>query len=605
MTTTDPAVDRLTAIPPSRYPEFGASTPTVAALREVIFGSHTALHTWVRDIVVSLSDLPRSGLTFTQETQTAPLLLRTVIAELGRPARDITADVHLRGALCDWAQIAAPRLLLVLTGHFDLAVGAILALGNDSPYQQECLAELDTGATIGVLMLTELGGTNGADQQTTTRWDPTTETFLLNTPSATAVKIMPNVADATEPKTAIVTARLLIDGQDEGVLPFLLRLRTRDGLADGIEVVRLPDKVSAPMDHAMVRFNDVRLPREALLGGDWARLSPDGRFACVLPPRKRFHRAINVLGNGRLDLANAAVASARAALAGLVNYTRQRRPGSGVLMADRDAVQRDLATALAAVYATSSLGLCLRELRATGTDRDHAVWSMLAKPLLSNTAHQVLMMCRQRAAAQGALRINHIVDWIGNIEAIITAEGENQIMQVTAGKQGERLTALKLPHTRETPWYIETLTEREHTIAADVHNGDYRSAGSVLGPDSAAIELATATAERLAATALSTAALNTDDPTAKKLTTAAAAAYALERIHARGTWYVAHSRMSPEQAASLTNELNRHHAVLTAHLPTMVAAFDIPRLSGPLFANDYIQAWQEYAGWRAPASTEH
>ncbi|MGX1778254.1 acyl-CoA dehydrogenase family protein [Nocardia brasiliensis] len=603
MTTTDPAIDRPHAIPSSRHTESTGVTATVTALRKVIFGAHTGLHTRVRDIVVGLSDLPRSGRTFTQETQTAPALLRTVIAELGLPAREIAADVHLRGALCDWAQIAAPRLLLVLTGHFDLAIGAILALGNNSPYQQECLAELDTAAALGVLMLTELGGTNGADQQTTARWDAGTGGFLLDTPSVTAVKIMPNVADITEPKTAVVTARLLVDGHDEGVLPFLLRLRTPAGLAEGVEVVRLPDKVSAPMDHAMIRFDNVRLPREALLGGDWAQLSADGRFDCALPPRKRFHRAISVLGNGRLDLANAAIASARAALAGLVNYTRQRRPGSGVLMADRDAVQRDLATALAAVYATSSLGQRLRESRATGVDRDHAVWSMLAKPLLSNTAHQVLTMCRQRAAAQGALRINHLVDWIGNLEAIVTAEGENQIMQVTAGKQAKRLTELQLTDTPGMPWYIDTLVEREHTIAEDLHNGDYQLAGSALGPDSAAIELATATAERLAATALATVALNADDPAAKELTTTAAAAYALERIHARGTWYVAHRRMSPDHAAIITTELNRHHGVLTANLPTMVAAFDIPNLSGPIFTADYLQAWQDYAGWNTTTFT--
>ncbi|WP_433574751.1 acyl-CoA dehydrogenase family protein [Nocardia brasiliensis] len=592
MTTTDPAIDGTHAAP-----------STTEALREVIFGAHTALHARVRDTVVALSDLPRSGLTFAQQTQTAPALLRAVIAELG-PAHEITADVQLRGALCDWAQIAAPRLLLVLTGHFDLTVGAILALGDGSRYQRECLAELDTGAALGVLMLTELGGTNGADQQTTASWDAGTGEFVLSTPSATAVKIMPNVADATEAKTGIVTARLVIDGRDEGVLPFLLRLRTRSGLAEGVDVVRLPDKVSAPMDHAMIRFDQVRLPREALLGGDWARLSADGKFDCALPPRKRFHRAIGVLGDGRLDLANAAVASARAALAGLVNYTRQRRPGSGVLMADRDAVQRDLATALAAVYATSTLGRRLRDLRAaTGTGQAQAVWSMLAKPLLSNTAHQVLMMCRQRAAAQGSLRINHIADWIGNLEAIVTAEGENQIMQVTAGRQGEILTEFQLPDTPGMPWYIDTLAEREHAIAADLHNGIFHTAGNALGPDSAAIELATATAERLAATALATAALTTDDPLAKKLTATAAAAYALERIHARGTWYTAHRHLSPERATTITSELNRHHAVLTARLPTLVAAFGIPQLPGPIFAPDYIQSWQDYAGWNAATFT--
>ncbi|WP_067564777.1 acyl-CoA dehydrogenase family protein [Nocardia acidivorans] len=361
--------------------------------------------------------------TYAEQTQNAHDLLRAVIRELGHPAREIAADPQLRGALCDWAQVAAPRLLLILTGHFDLAIGAVLALGNGSRYQRSCLDELDTGAALGALMLTELGGTNGADQQTTATWDPESAEFILTTPSPAAIEFMPDVADPTVPKTVVVTARLLGDGRDEGVLPFLLRLRTADGLAEGVDVVRLPDKDSAPMDHAMVRFHRVRLPVDALLGGDWARIEADGHFECALPPRRRFHAAISVLGNGRLDLANAAIASARAGLAGLVNYSRQRRPGAGMRMADRDAVQQDLVGALVAVYAASVLGRQIRDMRAdqSNSDAGDALWSMLAKPLLSNTAHRVLMTCRQRAAAQGALRVNRLTDWIGNLEAIITA----------------------------------------------------------------------------------------------------------------------------------------------------------------------------------------
>ncbi|MFB8281008.1 acyl-CoA dehydrogenase family protein [Nocardia colli] len=554
----------------------------------------------MRNIVAALADVPRSGLTYTQETKAAPGLLRAVIDGLGRPAREIAADTQLRGALCDWAQVAAPRLLLILTGHFDLAIGAILALGNGSDYQQECLAELDTGAALGVLMLTELGGTNGADQQTIARWDPTADGFWLTTPSAAAVKFMPNVADPAVPKTAVVTARLIVGSSDEGVLPFLLRLRTYSGLADGVDIVQLPDKVSAPMDHAMVRFARVWLPRAALLGGDWARMNTDGQLECSLTPRRRFHTAISVLGNGRLDLANAAIASARAALAGLVNYSRQRRPGSGVLMADRDAVQRDLVLALAAVYATSVLGQRIRDMRADASvsDAEQALWSMLAKPLLSNTAYQVLTMCRQRTAAQGALRINHILDWIGNLEAIITAEGENQIMLVAAGRSGVNLIELQLPNTPpRMPWYLGMLAKREHTVATGLRSGAYQSTGVVLGRDSAAIELATATGERLAATALVAAAADAEDPTAAVLAGSAAGAYALERIYARGAWYTEHLHMSPRRAAKVSAELHHHHTVLAENLPTLIAAFDIPDLSGPIFSAEYLNAWQDYAGW--------
>ncbi len=621
MTRADIPVDLFSE---SERPQHDSNS-IVHALRKVIFGAHTDLHIRVRDIVTELGDVPRSGLTYTEETQAAPHLLRRAIAALGRPGREIATDTHLRGALCDWAQVSAPRLLLVLTGHFDLAIGAILAHGNGSGYQQECLAELDSGAALGVLALTELGGTNGADQQTLAEWDPVSGGFWLTTPSPEAVKFMPNVASEGVPKIVVVTARLMVAGQDEGVLPFLLRLRTSTGLARGVEVAPM-HKVSAPMDHAMIKFDRVWLPREALLGGNWARFGEDGRFMCALPRRQRFHHAIAVLDNGRLDLATAAIASARAALAGLVNYSRQRRPGSNDLaagqsrkaMADRDQVRLDFVSALAAVYATSALGQQIRDMRAAAatTDAEQRLWSALAKPLLSGTAADVLAMCRQRAAAQGALRLNHLVDWIGNLEAIITAEGENQIMLVFAGLAGG-LTDLRLPGTpARRPWFLDMLAAREHTLAVALRNGDYQSTGVVLGRDSAAIELATATEERLATTALVIAASRTDDPDARRLIETTAAAYALGRINAHGAWYTAHQTLSPLRANEIAAQLRHHYAVLADELPIMVQAFDIPALPGPIFASDnsadtttdigrpaaYISRWMEYAGWRGPWS---
>ncbi|MGW6332158.1 acyl-CoA dehydrogenase family protein [Nocardia rhamnosiphila] len=580
---------------------------TVAALREIIFGAEDlSVQAKVREVVLRLSDIPDDELTHAQEAGIAPDLLRMFLDEFGLPASEISNNSYLRGALCDWAQIAAPRMLPVLTGHLDLTIGAILSLGNESRYQQACLAELDTGEVLGVLMLTELGGTNGADQQTTATWDPVADGFWLHTPDIAAAKFMPNVGDATVAKTVVVTARLLVEGQDQGVLPFLLRLRSADGLADGAEVVALPAKLGAAMDHAMIRFKQAFVPRDGLLGGRWARIADDGRFESEVPVRRRFHTAISPLGHGRLDLANAAVASARAGLAGLVNYSRQRRPGTGTLMSSRDAVQRDLATAAAAVYVTSVLGRRVRAL--SGSDNSiPALWSMLAKPLLAGTAHQVLITLRHRAAAQGILRNNFLVDWIANIEGLITAEGENQIMQITAGRSGSMLPALRLDGAPvDLPWWVEMIADREQQLVVAVHltaspaEDQFEPEGTMLGRDCAAIELAHATAVRLAVTATLAAAAEASDPAAAALATSAAAAFALDYLNTTAIWYIAHDRMSPARAAEIYTDLSRHRLALADALPVLVAAFDIPELPGaPLFAPDYLQSWADRAGWDA------
>ncbi|MGW6728795.1 hypothetical protein ACWF9G_23085 [Nocardia sp. NPDC055029] len=601
MTTVD--VARAHArVEASTRPE--TSDPTTTSLRAAILGPHQLLHQHVRSAVVGLDDSPCSGTTYGEEAGQAPALLRAVLAKVGGSSSAVAAEPRLRGILCEWAAVSAPHLIPVLTGHLDLSVGAIAALGNGSDYQAALAAELDDGSALGELALTELGGTNGADQQTTATWDGTRDGFWLDSPTTASWKFMPNIAFPTA-RIGVTTARLIIDGADEGVLPFLLRFRHPDGsLVPGLHVATLPDKSWAPMDHAMIRYNAVFIPRDALLGGDWAVMNPDGRLDCAIEPRARWHRAIGMLGEGRLDLANAAAAAARAGVALLHQYTSTRKPGS-VPMAERGTVRRDVVSALAAVTATSVLGRRIQDMRAETTAGTpvQAMWSMLAKPLLAYTAHEVLLTCRQRGAAQASLRVNWIGDWIGVVEGIITAEGESQVLLKQAGlavTAGMDITALRLRNTPpHLPWYMRMLTDRELTLAAGLRSGNYDAAGTAIDRDTAAIELATATGERLATVAALAASAHATDPTANAVLESAAAVYALERIYARGGWYVAHRQMSPRRARAVEIELLRNRRVLAEHLDQLVEAFEIPleEFDAPMAAPNYLDWWQNWAQW--------
>ncbi|TDP31604.1 acyl-CoA dehydrogenase family protein [Nocardia ignorata] len=599
MTTVDlppiPARDNRAAQPFSP-----SSDPTVASLRTAILGTEPDMHQRVRAVIAELGDRPGTGSTYTAEARLAPNLLRATIAGLGGSATAIAADTRLRGIVCEWAAIYAPHLLPVLTGHLDLSIGAIKALGNGSAYQRDLLAELDTGQAIGVLLLTELGGTNGADQQTTATWDDIRGGFWLTSPDPASWKFMPNIADPTTPKIGVVTARLIIGGSDEGVLPLLLRLRTDQGLTPGLRVATLPDKGWAPMDHALIRFDKVFVPAEGLLGGTWAVMGTL-EMASTVPVRARFHRAITTLGQGRLDLAGASAAGARAGLAVTVNYARQRRPGGRTLMAERGTVRRDLVSALAATYATSVLGRRVQDMAAAAPAADPliGVWSMLIKPLLAYTAHEVLLTCRQRSGAQGSLRTNWIQDWIGNTEGIITAEGESQLLWKQAGQLTTcDITTLALPDTpSHLPWHSRMLIDRATTIAAGLRRDDITPAETALDRDTAAIELAAATSERLAATALWTAATTAADDTARGLLESATAVYTLERILHRGTWFAAHRRMTPRRAQRVHRELHRHRQYLGAHLCELVDGFGISLdvFAAPMAAPDYLHWWQHWA----------
>lgn len=588
---------------------------THAALQRVIFGDRHSAHVHMRDAVLGLKDIPESGLTYAENAARGPRLLRAAIARLGGSSSALASDPWLRSAFCSNAAVAAPRLHRVFSGHFDLATYGVLTLGNNSPYQVRLLEGLETGSALGVFVHTELGGTNGMDIRTLAIVDRATRRLRLVTPDLAAAKFMPNVAGADGvPRVVLVTARLMVDDRDEGVFAFLLQLSTVEGPVDGVEVVALPDKAGCEMDHGLIVFN-MELPFDALLAGEWARFDETDQLKCTLDKRQRFHRTISALSCGRIDLPNAAVATARTALAMLVHYAQQRKPSDSIRMADRDGVQRDFVSAAATVYTMTTFGNAVVEQMAADDDPDQpsGLWAMAAKPLLTYQASEVLQMCRQRAGARGVLRINYLPEWISNVEGTITAEGENQIMWKTAGGLVRRVALGKSPAAMDIsqlqvpgvpdkrPWWNEMLTLRASTIADDVKEGRNTNA---FGRDSAAIDLAAAATERLAADAVLAAAHGVTDQRAAELVWDMAAVWTLGRIQEHSLWYCARGLMTSRRAVLIEQELTRRRQALVTELPVLVAAFDIPGLPAPLLADDEIDAWRRFAGWgdRFPAT---
>lgn len=573
----------------------GSAAAVTEDLQHALFGRHLATHLRVRDrLLEAVDDRPRDDLRHLDEGELAAGLWQKALPAIEASISELALDTPLRGAVLDWAQVLAPRMFLTGTGQIDLSTYTILTLGDGSPYQQRCLSELDDATATGGLALTELDGTNGNDCQTTATYDPVTDGYWVNSNTRGGSKKMPNVAATTIPKIFVVTARLLIDGADQGVLPFLARLRTADELAEGVRVHRLGAKGTGPMDHALIYFRRFWLPRDALVAGTTARVAPGGRFASDEPePRRRFGKVISVLSRGRLDLATAAAAGARAGLVGAVNYARQRTSGRGTVMLERDNVLAQVLPAVAAAYATSTLGRILRDmLTDTPDDPRHVVLAMLAKPLLSDTAAAILQVCRRRTAAEGVMRDNRLIDWVAGTEDIITAEGENDIMAVVAAGVGVDLNAIQLPGTPAVlPWYVDVLAQRAQIIAEALTNGIHADAGAVLGRDDARVAYSATTGHRLAATALVIGADQATDPTGKQVLLLLAEAYALERIQEHGLWYNARGLMTPAHAARLEKRLVVVWQLIEAALPVLIDAFAVPVIpAAPLYAAEGYKA---------------
>ncbi|WP_395358118.1 hypothetical protein ACHGLA_00570 [Streptomyces sp. YH02] len=113
--------------------------------------------------------------------------------------------------------------------------------------------------------------------------------------------------------------------------------------------------------------------------------------------------------------------------------------------------------------------------------------AMLTKPLLSATTLAALQECRERLGAQGMFRANMITDYLGITQGVITAEGDNQVLQVAAGRTlaSTRTTPLPEP-SPDAPAWLHLLNQRARTLLAGADPG--------AGTDATTLAEATATA---------------------------------------------------------------------------------------------------------------
>ncbi|WP_158844872.1 acyl-CoA dehydrogenase family protein [Streptomyces sp. NRRL WC-3742] len=569
-----------------------AADPVTQALAAFVYGGRheasEAVRRAIREIIVPCD----MGRTDTDRARDAYKQLRGLVARLG-PSRKIAADPAVMFSLFDWAAVAAPDLFLILSGHFTLTIGAIQRLGRATERQERALSALDDAGHVGVFLLTELGyGSNVLEMHTEARWNPDQRHFTLHTPTPAAVKFMPNVAEKSVPRMTVVAARLIADGRDEGVFPFLLPLRRSHQDPVGVSVHRMPDKGFCPMDNAMIRFDGAVVPEDGWLSGGIAHFDADGSFHSQESLRSRFHHTIEQLHAGRVGLACGSLAAARSALWITVSYARQRLTARQVPMIDRDNVRTPLTLAAARLYAATALG---NRARAALSDPDtpgpeSAALAMLTKPLLSATALAALQECRERLGAQGMFRTNMITDYLGITQGVITAEGDNQVLQVAAGRAlaGARTTPLPEPPA-DAPVWLRLLDQRARTLLTD--------ADPLSGTDATALAEATATA--WAAHALHEDA-HQHQGQAGSLLCGLAQLYGCDRVLAHAGWYTAHGQLDATTAQELTALQGDLLRTLAEALPTLTDAFGVtPDLVPSAFAaRDYLHAWTAITPWQ-------
>ncbi|WP_406451957.1 acyl-CoA oxidase [Streptomyces sp. NBC_00876] len=508
---------------------------------------------------------------------------------LGRDPRGLAA-------LHEWTSVVDGATATVAGIHYNLFLGSLL---DDDASPARDLGQFAALTRTGTFLCTERAhGNDAAALETVARYDRERDEFVLHTPHEGAQKYMPNTSPAGGPKTAVVAARLLADGRDQGVFLFLTPLSDHHGTLPGVTVTVLPERIGSPVDHCVTGFDQVRLPRTALIQGEHGKLLPDGTFtSAVGSPRKRFLHAIRRVTVGKLCMSASTLGGSRAALAIAVRYAGIRRisgpaAGQSVPLAAHRSHHARLLTCTATAYAMTFLHRAVTARWITHAAEDRAESERLvavAKGWITWQAREITIESRERCGARALFPVNGLAEFAANADGAITAEGDNLAIWCKAGAEmifGHSILPEPAQATGQEPLTDPAFlrralatAERHWHLAArrDLRGG---AGGDALGrwnhASAAALSLVETYAVGQAADAFATACADVTDPGTRATLDDLRALFLLDRLTALSGLLLVENALTTDQVRSFPDAVRALTSRLAPHLPTLTEAFDIP-----------------------------
>ena len=360
--------------------------------------------------------------------------------------REFGGEEDMGGALSAFETIALVDLsLLVKVGvQYGLFGGVIRRLGTEQ-HRKRYLRAAMTMDLPGCFAMTETG--HGSDVQsirTTATYEPARQEFIIDTPDDNARKDYIGNA-ARDGRMAAVFAQLVTGGQGRGVHVFLVPIRDERGRAcPGVRIEDCGEKGGLNgVDNGRLWFDQVRVPREALLDR-FGAVAPDGSYTSpIANETRRFFTMLGTLVSGRVSVAGAGLSAAKLALAIAVRYSLTRRqfraPGSDreVILLDYLQHQRRLLPALATTYALHFAQEALVTALHDAGDGDSAdeaeqrrLETLAAGLKAVSTWHttQTIQTCREACGGAGYLSVNRLTELKADTDVFTTFEGDNTVL---------------------------------------------------------------------------------------------------------------------------------------------------------------------------------
>jgi acyl-CoA oxidase len=422
----------------------------VGRLREILDGPWAAIREQVR-AQIRENDLlrPVAGLPIEEHRdrvlEQARLVSQAKAARMFFP-RESGGEGDMGGALAAFDTVALVDLsLLVKIGvQWGLFGGVIRRLGTELHHQRYLHGAM-TMDLPGCFAMTETG--HGSDVQsirTTATYDAARQEFVINTPDDDARKDYIGNA-ARDGRMAAVFAQLISGGEGHGVHALLVPIRDDRGrICGGVRIEDDGPKGGLNgVDNGRIWFDNVRVPREALLNR-FGSVAADGTYSSPIESEsRRFFTMLGTLVSGRVSVAGAALSGAKLALAIAVRYGLRRRqfraPGKEqeVILLDYLQHQRRLLPALARTYAMhfaqQALVARLRDL-GDGDSPDEAAQRQLEtraagiKAVTTWHTTETIQTCREACGGAGYLSVNRLPELKADTDIFTTFEGDNTVL---------------------------------------------------------------------------------------------------------------------------------------------------------------------------------
>ncbi|ELU10772.1 hypothetical protein CAPTEDRAFT_174749 [Capitella teleta] len=337
--------------------------------------------------------------------------------------------------------VVFPQEAAPLSMH-DVAFKPMFTIQASDQQKKKWLRQIENYEIIGNYAQTELAhGTYIRGLQTTAEYDPSTQEFIVNTPTLTATKWWIGTLGKSS-NYALVMAQLITQGKGRGLHAFMVPIRdmnTHEPLP-GITVGDIGPKLGFhDIDNGFLQMNNIRIPRENMLNAH-SQVEADGSYSPPFNDKIMYAGMLGIRAHIPLMCArNTARACTIAIRYSLVRRQSELVPGGPEpQVLDFQTQQNKIFPSLAMSYAFWFIATRMQDMHKQGMEEVmqgnfsqllemHALSSAM-KAYCTTRTTKAIETCRLACGGHGFSEASGLPKLYGNAAAPATAEGEATVL---------------------------------------------------------------------------------------------------------------------------------------------------------------------------------